>query len=150
MAKYLLSLVLIFALVSTSFKIDGGDKAKVKFKKGMITVNAENWANYDFKLAENKLYMTTLSGDDFMSISYYSFGTGEYDQNGKEKTTNYQVLNFYNEEIGTFEVASTKKGIVRNMYNSNVLVEGKVNWENIKKFKTKYSDNISERRFLTK
>lgn len=149
MKKLIVLFISVLSLYSCSV-LSGGKMEKVVFKSNTVFVNNMEWANYKYDLIGKKHFLTTLSGEDFMSITYLSYNTGDYDSDGDPVKKNYQELNFYNDEIGVFEIASTKKGIIRNMYGMDVLVEGAINWENIKKFKTKYSENISERRFLTK
>ncbi|WP_168421717.1 hypothetical protein, partial [Candidatus Ulvibacter alkanivorans] len=65
----------------------------------------------------------------------------------------YSVLKFLdNEEIGeSFEVDEGRlKHIIKMMYNSNIIVDGQLSIEKIKRMIEKYSENVSERRFLTK
>ena len=147
MVRSISLLFLVFTLTSFSLNMEL-KKDKVKFKKGIVYINSVEYAKYE--RTGNKFFLKTLSDEDFVSINFLSFGSGRYHKNGQEIMTYYQELNFYIDSIGTFEVSSSKKGIIRDFNEMNVLVNGKVSIENIKKFKTKYSEKISERRFLTK
>ena len=143
----LLTLILILAGLTLSLDLK---KDKVQFKKGVVFINKTEWALHEREFASNRDYLKTLDGSDFMSISHHSYLNGKYDANGKALSDHYQELNFYNDEIGTFEIRSYRKQIVRRMNNMQVLSGSIINWENVKEFKTKYSENVSERRFLTK
>ncbi|MDC0014952.1 hypothetical protein OAD98_00130 [Flavobacteriales bacterium] len=152
MTKYIFSFLLIFALVSTSFMMDGGDKLKVKFKKGTILVEKKAWGNY--KRTGAKDFYSTLSGVEYIGVNGLSYGTGKYftDSKGvkREYSHFYSEIHFLTTEIEKFETDLVHKELVRALIADKVIENDVFNKENAEKFKTKYEDNISEKRFLTK
>ncbi len=153
MAKYILSFLLIFALTSSTFNMEV-KKDKVRFKKGTILVNKAPWCKYE--RTGGKYFYSTLDGTQYLSVNGLSYGTGEYYKGGKggkeniEKKRVYSELHFMSTEIVKFEVDLVHKRLVRALINEGVIENGVFNLEKAKKFKTKYEDNISEKRFLTK
>ena len=141
----LIKIILFFAIVLVTFNVSA---QKVKMKKGKINIDGLEWATYE-KPSFNKYFFSTLDGEEFLVIDLESFGTGEYN-NGNEKKQHYFILKFINnEEISEpFEIEEVFiKRFVVTLYNSKVLVDGKVSVENVLNMKVKYAEDISGRRY---
>lgn len=144
------NLIIIFSLFFVVPAM-GQEKTKVRFKiaKNRVLVNKVEWAKLEW--AANKYFLSTLSGEEFVSINPLEFGTGRYHSNtGKEIMHSYCEIKFIGTDIEPFEVDANYNEATKLMYNLKVLVEDKFNLENAKRFKEKYSENVSEKHFLTK
>ncbi len=127
------------------------DKIKVKFKvaKEQVLINKVEWAKLEW--AANKYFLSTLSGDEFVSINPLEYGTGRYHSNtGKEIMHKYCEVKFIGVDIPAFEVDANYNEATKLMYKMNVLIDGKFVLENASKFKEKYQEEVSEKHFLTK
>ncbi len=128
---------------------------KVKIKKGIAYVDKKKFLKVE-KVNSTKYFISTLTDTEFLSIALESFGTGKYAParyGGNEYKKWYSVLKFLdNEEIGDeFEVDEGKlKNVIKILYKSKVIVDGKLSVDKVKRMIEKYSEKVSERRFLTK
>lgn len=133
-----------------------GFSQKVKLKDGIVTIDKVEFLKYE-EVNSTKYFFSTLSGEEFLTVTTESFGTGKYTnfQYGK----NYEIRHFYSvfkflgiEDLkDSFEVDEGRiKELIIMMKNSNIIVDGKLSIDNAKKMIEKYSENVSERRFLTK
>lgn len=126
---------------------------KVKLKKGIVYLDNEKFIKYE-KVNSTKYFFSTMQGEEFLSVNLESFGTGKYHKYGDRSEIMhwYSVFKFLdNEEVGSsFEVDEGRiKKLVLMMYNSKIIVEGELSLDNIKLMIEKYSENVSERKFLT-
>jgi hypothetical protein len=131
----------------------------VKIKKGFALVNKVKYLKVE-KINSAKYFISTLDGEEFLSITIEKYGTGKHHAiknpvQGQDTEIYhfYAVLKFLdNEEIGeAFEVDEGRlKNIIKMMYNSNIIADGKLVISKVKRMIEKYSENVSERRFLTK
>ncbi|MEN8787546.1 MAG: hypothetical protein ABF264_08080 [Flavobacteriales bacterium] len=144
-------LFLALSLLVLSFN-ELGDKLKVKFKKGTILVEKEAWGK--FERTGGKSFYSTLAGIEFVSVNGLSYGTGKYYNDSKgvrrEYMHFYAELHFLTTDLEKFETDLVGKSLIRAFIKEGVIQNDELNLENVKKFKTKYEDNISEKRFLTK
>ena len=144
-------LFLSLSLLVLSFN-ELGDKLKVKFKKGTILVEKEAWGK--FERTGGKSFYSTLAGIEFVSVNGLSYGTGKYYNDSKgvrrEYMHFYAELHFLTTDLEKFETDLVGKSLIRAFIKEGVIQNDELNLENVKKFKTKYEDNISEKRFLTK
>lgn len=144
-------LFLALSLLVLSFN-ELGDKIKVKFKKGTILVEKEAWGKYE--RTGGKSFYSTLAGTEFVSVNGLSYGTGKYYNDSKgvrrEYMHFYAELHFLTTDLEKFETDLVGKSLIRAFIKEGVIQNDELNLENVKKFKTKYEDNISEKRFLTK
>ena len=144
-------LFLALSLLVLSFN-ELGDKLKVKFKKGTILVEKEAWGK--FERTGGKSFYSTLAGTEFVSVNGLSYGTGKYYNDSKgvrrEYMHFYAELHFLTTDLEKFETDLVGKSLIRAFIKEGVIQNDELNLENVKKFKTKYEDNISEKRFLTK
>lgn len=131
---------------------------KVKIKKGFAYVDKVKFLKVE-KINSGKHFLSTLDGTEFLSVKYESFGTGKYHANRNAVTGQrmeimhgYSVLKFLDVEgmEDAFEVDEGRlKHIVLMLYNSDIIIDGELSIEKIKRMKEKYADNVSERKFLT-
>lgn len=152
------SIKILFVIFTMVFAFNA-QAQKVKIKKGVATVDKVAYLKVE-KINALKYFISTLDGTEILSVNIESFGTGKYHTTRNaatgqrmEITHAYSVLKFLdNEEIGeSFEVDEGRlKHIIKMMYNSNIIVDGQLSIEKIKRMIEKYSENVSERRFLTK
>ena len=149
MKKVVLFLALSLLVLSLN---ELGDKLKVKFKKGTILVEKEAWGK--FERTGGKSFYSTLAGIEFVSVNGLSYGTGKYYNDSKgvrrEYMHFYAELHFLTTDLEKFETDLVGKSLIRAFIKEGVIQNDELNLENVKKFKTKYEDNISEKRFLTK
>ncbi len=146
-----IALLIALALLVFSFN-ELGDKLKVMFKKGTILVEKKPWGKYE--RTGGKSFYSTLSGTEFVSVNGLSYGTGKYYNDSKgvrrEYMHFYAELHFLTTDLEKFETDLVGKSLIRAFIKEGVIENDELNLENVKKFKTKYEDNISEKRFLTK
>jgi len=152
LVKTILTVCLLFVAFSATAQ-------KVKIKKGYALVDKVKYLKVE-KINSAKYFISTLGGEEFLAITFEKFGTGKHHAvknpvpgQDTEIYHFYSVLKFLdNEEIGeAFEVDEGRlKNIIKMMYNSNIIVDGELNIAKIKRMIEKYSENVSERRFLTK
>lgn len=141
-----LLLVFIFAFSVTGL---AQEKVKVRMKKGSVLVNKVAWATYED--AASKRFISTLAGEEFVSLKSLEYGTGRYSQNtGKEIMHNYCEVHFLKTEIEAFEVDANLWEALKLMYKQKVLEEDKFILDNAIEFKNRYQENVSEKVFLTK
>jgi len=144
--KNVLLIFILLISVSNSF---AQDKIKVRFKKGTVYVDKVEWAKYE--QAAGKYFITTLAGDEFVSINSLSFGTGKYFKNtGEEIMHRYCSVNFFNTDLMEFEVDDNLYGVIKLMVKRKVLDNDTFLKENAIDFKNRYESNVSEKVFLTK
>ncbi|MEZ4801611.1 MAG: hypothetical protein R2797_02480 [Gelidibacter sp.] len=141
-----------FLFILLAFNVNA---QKIKIKKDVAQVDGVEYLKIE-KINPTKYFVSTLDGNEILSINLESFGTGKYNQGYGPRT---EIMHWYseikflnNEEIGdVFEVDEGRlKNIVEMFYNSNIIVDGQLSTENAKRMIEKYSENVSERRFLTK
>lgn len=138
--KKIISL-LVFTLLLTI-----GFGQKIKFKDKTIWVDGMEWGLIETETFGKKYTFTTLSGEDFITITHDNIGTGKMGTSGKEEVVNFMTVNFLNTDWGNFEVnANTRKQIVKWLINTEVLKEGKFDEANAEKFKNKYQQDISSK-----
>ncbi|WP_111683159.1 hypothetical protein [Winogradskyella tangerina] len=132
---------------------------KVKMKKGFVYVDKVKFLKVE-KVNGSKYFFSTLDDVEFLSVSLEKFGTGKHmavrnpvPGQDTEIYHYYSVFKFLDiEDLDeAFEVdEGSIKELIRMMHKSKIVVDGELSTKNIKRLKEKYSDNVSERRFLTK
>ena len=132
---------------------------KVKMKKGFVYVDKVKFLKVE-KINGSKFFFSTLDDVEFLSISLEKFGTGKHmavrnpvPGQDTEIYHYYSVFKFLDLEDleDAFEVdEGSIKELIRMMHKSKIVVDGELSMKNINRMKEKYSDNVSERRFLTK
>jgi len=144
--RSLLTILILCLTVNFSFA------QKVKIKKDHVTVDGKKYLNIE-KINSSKYFVSTLDGVEFLSIDIESYGTGKYAGSGPSRYEighSYSVFKLLGVEDmeESFEIdESNKKTLFKLLYSNKVIVDGKLSIENFKRFKEKYSENVSERRF---
>ena len=132
---------------------------KVKMKKGFVYVDKVKFLKVE-KVNGSKYFFSTLDDVEFLSVSLEKFGTGKHmavrnpvPGQDTEIYHYYSVFKFLDLEglEEAFEVdEGSMKELIRMMHKSKIVVDGELSMKHIERMKEKYSDNVSERRFLTK
>ncbi|NOQ73044.1 MAG: hypothetical protein GQ574_13630 [Crocinitomix sp.] len=146
MKSFLVVFLLIFTITGFS-----QDKVKVRYKmsKNEVQINKVAWAKVEY--LAGKYFLKTLGGEEFVSIKSMEYGTGEYFKNtGEEIMHSYCEVKFLTTDMDAFEVDANYFAATRLMYQLGVLTDDQFVLENAQKYKERYADNVSEKRFLTK
>jgi hypothetical protein len=132
---------------------------KVKLKKGVVTIDKVEYLKYE-KVNGSKYFFSTLDDEEFLSITFEKYGTGKHHAvrnpvagQDTEIYHHYSVFKFLdNDEIGEeFEVDEARiKKLILMMKKSKIIVDGKLSVDKAKRMIEKYSEKVTERRFLTK
>lgn len=145
-------LVLLILVVSVGGFSQG--KEKISIKKDVITVNKVEWSRHS--RVGGKYFLGILNGgEDFLSYIIDSYMTGRYDGNGNPIKESYLILEFYDKNLseklaGEFELKTGLKEMIRLLFKHEVIKDNKLNQEGALEFKTRYAQDITGRRFLTK
>ncbi len=135
--------LLLFLLISSGMLVFG---QSVKFKKDKLYVDKE----YLMDVEEINVKMIfSVDGKDIFVITLMEYGTGKYHTTGVEVRNYYSKLKFLNKDMEEFEVDMIYKDVIRKLYENN-LIGKEVSDEEAMNFRDKYSENVSENRFLTK
>ncbi len=134
--------VLISLIMVSNFTL--AQNSKVKFKKGIVSVDDKQFCEYE-NIGDINKVSYKLNGKEFMYLRYEGVLTGKYDSNGKEIERRYVVIHFTSTDIKPFESSLTRKTIIRQLISNKVVENGKFNPEQAKLFAQKFSENISEK-----
>ena len=146
--------LLFILILLTSVSGMTQEKVNVKIKKDQVLLDKSPWSS--FSRAGGKFFVGILNGgDEFMSYTFESFGTGRYHTNGTEIKESYIVVEFYDKNLpeelnGEFEINMGAKEMFRLLAKHEVIKDNAFNIEGALEFKTRYAQDISGRRFLTK
>lgn len=145
MKNVLVVFILLFGMSGAFAK----DKIKIRFKKGTVMVNKVAYAKYE--LAAGKYFISTLAGEEFVSVKPMEYGTGRYFENtGKEIMHHYCSVHFFKSDIPEFEVDANMHGVIELFVKRKVVENDIFSKENAIEFKTRYEEQVSEKVFLTK
>lgn len=141
--KFYLSIFTLLLCVSFA-----GYAQKVKFDEGLVFVDEMDWAKWSGNKLSNDRSISSLTTDEELIFLRWDdfYDPSEVSAANKDGKNRYVEINFLTLGKKCEVPVDMPKGIVKLLYENKVLVDSKIQPENVERMIAKYGMKYTERR----